>query len=308
MTRVLRYVSFLLFPGALAVALLPLIQFGPSALSVVDCLQLIGGHWENFSIYEELLLLLHQYLEPFLPFLLFAVLAIFVTAVVALFLPEQVSLYLTLIFPFLFNLYIFFLFGKIINKLNSLQDALLFFSLDSTVSFHLLVVTIWCLIWLLCVLFSILGLTLHASAHIRAELEDILPEMIDPTGSSNAIPYLEQIHLLEQQSQDQNPSKFSGAIIGVNGIFFQKAYPLQDRIPVCFISDENEVFVQTKQNAQTLAILYYVGQYQEYCIKPLVRHSVFLASGQPLGLGRKYFLPRGTKLYFLDRNHAFSLA
>ncbi len=101
---------------------------------------------------------------------------------------------------------------------------------------------------------------------------------------------------------------FSGAVLGQSGRYRGLAYPLEDRQAVYFSFDGHEIFLQPRQGSKAIAELYYVSQYQEYCLRPLSRLTVFLSSGQPLGANRRYFLPRGTELYLLGQGHTFSLA
>jgi hypothetical protein len=57
-----------------------------------------------------------------------------------------------------------------------------------------------------------------------------------------------------------------------------------------------------------LAAVYYISEYQEYCVEVNEKLCVFLESGQPLGKGRDYYLPRGTKIYVKDAGNTFTLA
>ena len=52
--------------------------------------------------------------------------------------------------------------------------------------------------------------------------------------------------------------------------------------------------------------IYYIREYGEYCAEPFEKRAVFLESGQPLGKGRQYYLPRGTKIYVGSRENSFT--
>ena len=66
---------------------------------------------------------------------------------------------------------------------------------------------------------------------------------------------------------------------------------------------------ETLQNMQEVeAEVYYVAEYQEYCVKPMRKLAVFLESGQPLGAGREYRLPRGMKICMVGKEEVFTLA
>lgn len=108
-------------------------------------------------------------------------------------------------------------------------------------------------------------------------------------------------------------SDFGGGIIGENGIYASKVYLMKDREPVYFCQEDRMLLLRKDvpegPAAETsLAEICYVAEYREYRVKPMRRQAVFLKSGQPLGAGREYYLPRGMKVYIEDRNQTFTLA
>lgn len=121
---------------------------------------------------------------------------------------------------------------------------------------------------------------------------------------------------LQEKTTVQNFSKkdieeienFSGALIGMSGLFIGKAYPLENVTEVYFREEKGKIFVTPYEEEDNLAGVYYINQYQEYCVEPTRKLAVFLESGQPLGMGRKYYLPRGTKVYLCDKENLFTLA
>ncbi|MEO2238030.1 hypothetical protein ABE547_02185 [Dorea sp. YH-dor226] len=108
-------------------------------------------------------------------------------------------------------------------------------------------------------------------------------------------------------AEKPNPD-FQGAIVGKNGIYQSKAYMLKDRIPVYFCGQKQPVVTTRSTGGEGLAKVYYVAEYQEYCVIPMGMKKVFLESGQPLGATREYYLPRGTEIYLEDNRFRFLLA
>ena len=101
---------------------------------------------------------------------------------------------------------------------------------------------------------------------------------------------------------------FAGAIIGEKGIYAGKIYPLIDKKEIFFCMDNKQILSNPYEDEENLAGIYFIGEYNEYCVEPYKKNFVFLESGQPLGKDRQYFLPRGTGLYLKDKNNEFTLA
>lgn len=101
---------------------------------------------------------------------------------------------------------------------------------------------------------------------------------------------------------------FAGAIIGKKGIYAGKIYPLTDKKELFFCMNNKQILSNPYEDEGNLAGIYFIGEYNEYCVEPYKKNFVFLESGQPLGKDRRYFLPRGTGLYLKDKNNEFTLA
>lgn len=101
---------------------------------------------------------------------------------------------------------------------------------------------------------------------------------------------------------------FTGAIAGKSGIYKGKVYFLIDMKEIFFCIADDKIVLSPYEEDDNLAGIFFVSAYNEYCIEPNARRFVFLKSGQPLGEGRQYFLPRGTEVYLKDKNNQFTLA
>lgn len=101
---------------------------------------------------------------------------------------------------------------------------------------------------------------------------------------------------------------FTGAIVGESGIYKGKVYCLIDTKEIFFCIADDKIVLSPYEEENNLAGIFFVSAYNEYCIEPNERRFVFLKSGQPLGKGRRYFLPRGTEVYLKDKNNQFTLA
>lgn len=115
--------------------------------------------------------------------------------------------------------------------------------------------------------------------------------------------------------EDEAPSvksseqrEFCGALIGKNGKYANKVYLLKRKRPVYFQILDEEFMVTESCQGRCLAMVYYIPEYEEYCLEPMERRICFLFSGQPLGENRRYYLPRGAEIYIKDKNNCFTLA
>lgn len=144
--------------------------------------------------------------------------------------------------------------------------------------------------------------------------------------------YLEQIRMLDDQqlltepvswqssARQSEPAEiqarpkieernlFTGAIIGGTGDYKGKVYPLEKMTEIFFEKKEGQMVITPYQSGTSLAGIYYIGEYGEYCVEPLEKGCFYLESGQPLGKGRKYYLPRGTNVYLKEKENKYTLA
>ena len=183
---------------------------------------------------------------------------------------------------------------------------------------------LWCLIYAGIFTLCVLGL-LKARQIPQTGVYDILPEGFHQkknpweTQGRQSHPvteqdYLNQIQSLEKEKQKQQAweqnllSNYQGALRGKSGIFIGKVFLMEERVPVYFVWDGQQVSVAGQQSEEVLAEVFYLPVYGEYCVTPKERCCCFLESGQPLGKERHYYLSRGTVLYLKDPRMKFELA
>lgn len=182
---------------------------------------------------------------------------------------------------------------------------------------------IWFGVFALVIILSLLGIWLWGRADRKAADEeyedesaasaDIYPEEfgydpVYPAGEeeiSVSQDVLSGGGFLNQYGGD-TPEKreyqeFHGAVLGENGRFRGKAYPLKYEEESFFVSDGADISISDREADTAIASVYYAEEYAEYCIRPMRRMSVFLESGQPLGRDRIYYLPRGMKIHVWNR-------
>lgn len=102
-------------------------------------------------------------------------------------------------------------------------------------------------------------------------------------------------------------NEFSGAVAGESGLYEGKVYQLSDKKEVFFYMKEDRAVLSPYEEDGAAAGIYYIKEYEEYCAEPFEKGVLFLESGQPLGKGRQYYLPRGTKIYIAGKQNLFTL-
>ena len=102
---------------------------------------------------------------------------------------------------------------------------------------------------------------------------------------------------------------FCGAILCQKGLFRGKAFALNANEKVAFGSaPEDEIQLAKVPEGRTFCYVSYDTSKGEYQVEPLVNRSVFLESGQPLGKGRVYCIPRDFVLIVVNGDNRFKLA
>ena len=135
---------------------------------------------------------------------------------------------------------------------------------------------------------------------------DILPESLKP--GRNA--YLSRIQELETSGRKldmagdmRNPIQNPGMPEAVEPRTMEK-----ETVCLDCCKEDRQMVVVPGRTGDLAAEIYYVTAYGEYCVKPHRRMTVFLESGQPLGEGREYYLPRGMRIYLENRDNSFGKA
>lgn len=194
------------------------------------------------------------------------------------------------------------------GKVNELGIDIPFIDIGDYVKFSSSTVMLWLLIHI-----AVIGLALYALNSEKAEAEAKAREYAREPLFSNEMPQQREPQRVEaapvtRSQQAFADLKFYGAVAGESGMFQNMAYPLQERQELFFQWKEGQVTTELYKSQESLVGVYFIPQYQEYCVEVFARVSVFLESGQPLGKDRRYYLPRGTRIYIKEEQCMFKLA
>lgn len=145
------------------------------------------------------------------------------------------------------------------------------------------------------------------SLMIRSVPEEISVRSEVHTAGKSAV--LNKIDELERAGAVKKPISFYGVIAGLSGRYLNQAFALRQGESVRFGGAEtnSDVILNNQELNGCQCIAGYDSTFQEYWLQPNVQAGVFLASGQPLGAGRVYYLPRGTVFYIKTNKDVFEL-
>nr|WP_317377808.1 hypothetical protein [uncultured Faecalimonas sp.] len=194
------------------------------------------------------------------------------------------------------------------GKVNELGIDIPFIDIGDYVNFSSSTIMLWLLMHI-----AVIGLACYALNSEKAEAEAKARESVREPLFLNEMPQHREPQRTEtvpsgRSQQTFDNLKFYGAVAGESGMFQNMAYPLQERQELFFQWTEGQITTELYKSQESLAGIYFIPEYQEYCVEVFARVSVFLESGQPLGKDRRYYLPRGTEIYMKDDQGMFKLA
>lgn len=319
MSKYLKYILAICFAGMLGVAFLPIIEVSIYRLSVFDILKMTLNGSQSIEFLKELQKVMYQYMFKYLILFAIAVALILVATVLCIIQKDEHVYKRSIIYALIVNFYSSCVMFACYKSIETLDFSTDFFQTNPDISLYLITVFIWEMVTLLIILISIMGIKMGKGENV--ELEEELPELFqedihsfenqdimeedDPLELEIQEEYKQYSEIEEgQQYMEDNYQSdvFEGMILNKN----QKVLILKDRKEV-YITNDNEINICRNQQGLVLGNIYYVSQYEEYCIQPLQKMTIFLASGQPLGKNRFYYLSRGTEIYIKDQTNKFKL-
>ncbi len=343
MKKRLRYIIALFMLGSMGIVFLPLVSLGDLRLSVANVVRMGFTKDGDLGFLQEVMEMAKSYIRNYSYMILVWLILIFAVAVLTALLPTGAAYIVSIIGQIAVNVIAIIFYVQIKDRITSVENALEsvkgFFNFGGLpgvdgigeIEVHILPVLFWIGIYLVTLSLAVWGALIKEEMTMWAGQTDILPESLKP--GRNA--YLSRIQELETSGRKldmagdmrnpiQNPGMpeaveprtmeketvcldFHGAITGEKGIYAAKTFLMEDRVPVYCCKEDRQMVVVPGRTGDLAAEIYYVTAYGEYCVKPHRRMTVFLESGQPLGEGREYYLPRGMRIYLENRDNSFVL-
>lgn len=341
MKRVLKYIIAVIMLGSVGIGAMTLASAGAVRLSVFNIIKLGTVEKADGGIFSEILDTLLADIKGYAYILLVLLGAVVVVAILTAALPVKAAYIVSIAGQAAINIFACIMYIQMRRWISSVQGMVEgvkgLFGLGASVDVgrievHYLPVVLWILLYLFTMFMAIIGLVVKEKPTVQRNAKDILPENINRGGNvyleriqelernrkSTGCPHapMRQIHEAEKAITPYVPEdrsvcqKFGGALLGESGFYASKVYLMKERAPIYFCKEGPIAVLVPEQGyeKEMLAKVYYVDGYKEYCVKPMQRLSVFLESGQPLGAGREYYIPRGMRIYLINRDQMFTLA
>ncbi len=317
----LKYLVAVLFVSTIGFSFIPIVSLPDMNLSVIDVMMdCMGVYEDSLGIMQWFFSVIEIAPKPFAWGIAALLAAVFMEA----FLTAKLSGKKT---------YVISLLGCIIDVLALAVSALIIqtateearhtilYLLGTMPTIIMIPVLLAALSYFLIFVLSVIGICISGSQKQIKYRDNMDGEM-----------YLEQIKMLDDQQLTAKPvlwqssvrqsepaetqarpkteerNLFTGAVIGGTGDYKEKVYPLEKMAEVFFEKKDGQMVITPYQSGASLAGIYYIVEYEEYCVEPLEKRCFYLESGQPLGKGRKYYLPRGTNVYLNEKENKYTLA
>lgn len=315
----LKYVIALCFVGSLSLAVFPVLDIAIFDFSFMDMIKIILGHYASSQdeIWKTLSSIFQAYLKPYLIYLILWA-ALLIVGMLSCLLMKRKVLYRFLIpYECIVNVYTVTICILTIQKLKETEEALQFLNINFHIGVHTSTAISWFLLSLFIILFSMLGMYFERAKNIKDQ--EVMPELYDSQNNPwdihhDITEYVPRETTLAQndksskkQDVDRVDKDFTGALIGTGNLYHDFVYPLSDKVEVFFHDYKDHMEVEEYKNVHTIMGIYFIPEYQEYCIIPYVKKCVYLKSGQPLGQQRSYYVPRGTEFYLNQPRYSFRL-
>lgn len=290
MKKYIKYLIAFCFLGIFLLMFFPFLEISIYKISVFDVIKFLLDIDSNNFFGYALQQIINQYLKSYVVFVVILFIHPLINSLLTLFLKNKIVYKNAIINIALFDLVVIFCGIICLQKFNETSSTFSFFDTSNFISFSYLSVIIMFLLSIVIICLSILELKRYSKIKIE-ETQNL--QIITPP-------------VFISPNLEEKTDLFTGAIIGTGDIYNGYVFSLEDRIQVFFEKKNKQIDV-VKNMLYAVASIYYIKEYEEYCIKPLESRTIYLSSGQPLGKGKYYYLPRSTDIYIEEEVHSFKL-
>lgn len=309
MKKSFKYIIAVLMTLELSVCFIPILSCGNENLTFIDVLKIGIGKNDNSKLLNAIADGAGAFVQSYIYMEICMILLVLAGALLTC-LQNEKSVYIFAgISQILVNVFGVVLYSKITGKVLKLKEAGKLWKAGKDIEVENGLIIVWITFQILIFGIIVCGMLIDRISSKKEEQSDmILPE--DCGG--NRVKTEDKIPV-ENDTAENNKGfdvkqRFTGAILGRSEIYREKAYPLEELQVVYFTCQNQQIILEKKKTEEILAEVYYIPQYQEYCLKPARSRCIFLESGQPLGGEKEYYLPRMTGIYIRNAEHGFFLA
>lgn len=310
----LKYISGTLMLLSIGIIFVPLLNIGVAKISMFDMMKIVFGKYDENNIADQLLAILNEYMKKYIySLLLWVVFAILI--VILMWVLNSVISYIIGICGQAVNIFLaMMLYQQVEEKLAPIKELLSIFDQEDSIGIDANIIMIWCGLQVVILCLNIVGIMIRDKKKRRHKSSDDMI-YVPPVSSGDKRESYESgekeydnRNLRDEGSPFHNDffsdSQFFGAVLGVQGRHKNEAFPLSEKEKVAILQTRSGIEVERSSEVQMsgniLAELYYIPEYEEYCICPKQKRTIYLESGQPLGAERLYYLPRAMSIKVKD--------
>ena len=311
----LKYISGTLMLLSIGIIFVPLLNIGVAKISMFDMMKIVFGKYKENNIADQLLTILNEYMKKYIySLLLWVVLAILI--VILMWVLNSVISYIIGICGQAVNIFLaLMLYQQVQEKLAPIKELLSIFDQENSIGIDAKVIFIWCGMQVLILCLNIAGILVRGEKkkkHSAAEDMIYVPPVASQKERDIYPDEEKEFNNSEWREEKRravyddvfSDSQFFGAVLGVQGRHKNEAFPLSEKEKVAILQTRSGIEVERSSEVQMsgkiLAELYYIPEYEEYCICPKQKRTIYLESGQPLGAERLYYLPRAMRIEVKD--------
>ena len=340
MKEKLKYIIAVLTAGTVGAWFLTYAKIGTAEFSLLGTLKAGLGFYKGTEEQELIYAAARTCLEPYTWWIAVGVFLIllgaFFIAVLEKRAPYIIGMTASLVDCAVFATLLFLLYGR----LKEAEEIVLDLDKGNTLSLQIPALLILAVCYLVLFLLSLTGLLLwkqkkpevDRAAEENGRLEDKTIEMpyaeYETAGYETekmAVPeQAEQVlqERLFEEEQERERAAFlkeqeepfvqpreecGGELCAESGQLKGKRYPMKETAEIYFLWADGCAVLSPYESPQALASVRFEQERAQYCIEPFEVKTMFLESGQPLGKGRQYYVPRGTRIYLKNNENVFVL-
>lgn len=291
-----KYISGILILLTLEIIFFPVLKISTWDVSLLKMLNMIYGK-SNDTFAGSIQAALKQYMSSYIYMLLFLIILTIAVGVSAWVIRSSAVYCIELAGQAVIVITAVLLFRMIKEKLDMIGSTVSYFGIGNVVQFNMMPFILWGLLQIAAVVINIYGLMNMGKEEYKKEeyRKEFVPDYI-PTP-----PYVHEdvktypVNDISVNHKEQK--EFSGAIEGLQIPYTGKVFPMDKEKYVYILKENNNIILKNNQGKEKcLAKIYYDTKYDEYVVIPQKKCCVHLESGQPLGAGRIYYLPRAMKI------------
>lgn len=257
-----------------------------------------------------------QYLNTLAGAILVMIMFSVVTAIVLFFNKNRkVAHIIAIISAVICSIFVGSCYAKVNEIISEIIDTYSYWGEKSPVGINQVTIFLWFGCYVVIIALAVRGLCFEAEEKLERNDQDFCTykgkediKVSKQIINNPAIYENKRANEIRKPNQQNKMLDFHGVIVGKKGFYQEMAYLLEEKREI-FVRSDNELleFSAYEENDAIMGI-YYISEYQEYCVDIKKKKMVYLVSGQPLGADKKYYLPRGTEIYIKDDTNIFELS